>query len=127
EGLFESLRVEHAEDAAERVVARHPMGQNQHRSQQLLLGLGKQGYVAAALCSAQRRQQGDKQNLRQIVRRIVGPRVGQCGKALRKSFHGHLLPNQETPSESTSLLIAIPYPTSHAIPLPQGGRELINW
>src|SRR5207245_6730256 len=65
----------------------------------------------------------DEQNLRQIVQRIVCSRVGQVSKALCKSFHRRLLPNQKPPSESTSPSLAMTYKNPHAIPLPARGER----
>src|SRR5438445_11039401 len=81
----------------------------------------KQRHVGATRRSAQRRQQRDEQNLCQIVQRILRARVGQVCKALAKSSHRRLPPNQKPPSESTFPSLAMTYKSPHAIPLPASG------
>src|SRR5947208_16632978 len=58
-----------------------------------------------------------------IVQRILRARVGQVCKALAKSSHRRLPPNQKPPSESTFPSLAMTYKSPHAIPLvPTGGQ-----
>src|SRR5207249_10346876 len=87
----------------------------------------KQRHVGATRRSAQRRQQRDEQNLCQIVQRILRARVGQVCKALAKSSHRRLPPNQKPPSESTFPSLAMTYKSPHAIPLPQRGVGGVAW
>ena len=122
EGFLERSRIEHAEHAAERVVARRTMLEYQHPLPKIRLHPRKQRHVGATRCPTQRRHQGDEQNLRQIVQSIARARVRQFFEALRKSSHRPLHPNQELPSESISHGFATTYQISHAIPLPCRGR-----
>ena len=111
ECLLELQRIEHAEHAAERVVARNPAFQRQNCLEQRYLGPRKQRYVATALGSAQRCQKCDEQQLREIVQRVFGPRIRQVRKAFRKAPHQRLPSNQEPPSESICPLLAIAWLT----------------
>jgi hypothetical protein len=103
---FKRLGVEHAEDTAERVVARKAMLQNQHVLPKIGLHPRKQGHIHATGRPAQRRHQGDEQQLRQIVQCVVRTRVRQVFKALRKLLHWPLHHNPELPSESISSRLA---------------------
>src|SRR5206468_9908091 len=53
--------------------------------------------------------------------RILRARVGQVCKALAKSSHRRLPPNQKPPSESTFPSLAMTYKSPHAIPLVSTG------
>ena len=85
---LERHRVEKAEDAAERVVARDPVRQGQKLPQKGLLGAAEQRHVAAGLGPAQGRREGDDQDLRQIVTCVAGPRVRHARKRLPQALHG---------------------------------------
>jgi hypothetical protein len=122
ECLLERGGIEHAEHTAERIVARQPVLEHQQILPKIGLHPRKKRHVGATRRTAQGRHQGDEQNLRQIVQRIVRARVGQLRKTLRKSFHQRRPSNQEPPSESISAKSAITYKFPHAIPLPSSGR-----
>src|SRR5439155_25290612 len=112
------------EDTAECVVAWQAILEHQHILPKIRLHPRKQRHVGATRRSAQRRQQRDEQNLCQIVQRILRARVGQVCKALAKSSHRRLPPNQKPPSESTFPSLAMTYKSPHAIPLPVNGGGL---
>ena len=109
ERLLERLRIEHAEHPTERVVARQAVLQHQHILPKIGLHPRKQRHVGATGRPAQRRHQGNEQDLRQIVQRIVRPRVGQvfekhsANRSIGCSIRiGSLLQNQ-FPSASQQL------------------------
>ena len=122
ENLLERFRIEQTKDATERVVARYPVLQHQHRAQQRLFLASKKSYVGAVLGSAQRRQQRNEQHLRQIVVPRATARVVQFCKTFRKPFQSRLPSNQETLSESKTRCAAIDWSKFHAIPLRKPGR-----
>jgi len=85
----ERLRIKLAEQAAERVVARHPVGQRQDAAQERLLGLRKQRHVHRTLPAAQHRAQRDEQKLVEVMQAgVAGPRVVQLVPARRKPIQG---------------------------------------
>jgi hypothetical protein len=125
-GLLEGLGIEHAEDTAERVVARRSEFELQDRPQQLFLGAREQGHVAATRPAAQCRQKRDEQDLRKIVQSIRSARLRQIRKAFRKPLHRHLLANhKKTSSESVCSALATPYRPEHAIPLHSGVASIV--
>jgi hypothetical protein len=112
---FKRFRVKHPEHPAERVVARQTVLELQHILPKIGLHPGKQRHVGATRRPAQRRHQRDEQDLGQVMQRVVGPRVRQLRKALRKSLHRLLSPYQEPP-ESLSADLATTCRRAHAIP-----------
>src|SRR4029078_4281852 len=98
--LIEASRIENAKDPAEGVVARYSVLQHQNRAQQRFLRPPQQSDIAPGRGATQRSQQRNKQYLRQIVLRLVLPRIDQRRKAFCKAVQNRLLPNQETLSES---------------------------
>src|SRR5207247_543478 len=119
---LEGLRIDHAEDATEGVVAWQTILEHQHVLPKVSFHPRKQRDVDTGRRTTQRCQQRQKPNPGQIVQRVVRPRVGQIRKTFRKSIHRWLPPNQESPSESISHAQAITYSSPHAIPLPLWGR-----
>ncbi len=100
----ERLRVKLAEQAAERVVARHPVGERQDAPQarakrcerERLLGLREQRHVHRTLPAAQHRAQRDEQKLVEVMQGgIASPRIVQLVPARRKLVQGTTpMPNQ---------------------------------
>lgn len=120
ERLLEGLRIEHAEHPAEGVVAGQPVLQPQDRLQQIGFRPGKQRHVRAVRRSAQRRQQGDKQQVCKIVQRVGTPRVRHVRKTRHEALP--LAPHRMEPtSESIYRARTTTYSSEHAIPLRAGG------
>jgi len=100
---LESLGVQSAEDAAERIVAGDAMFQPQELPQQRFLGLAEQCHVGCALRSAQRRCQRDNKDVEQLVQCVRCPRVGQTPENLGEFLHRTPHAVRESFSESISL------------------------
>src|SRR6202011_730182 len=118
----EGLRIEQAEHAAERIVARDPMLQVQDPPQQAFLGPAELGHVRAGLRSAQQRGQRDEQNVQQLVLCIVRPRIAQASENFLEFPHRTPPVLRESSSESILPAGAIPLSSPYAIPLPLQGR-----
>src|SRR4029078_8569571 len=89
--LIEASRIENAKDPAEGIVARYSVIQHQNRAQQRFLRPPKPIHIATRRRSTQRSQQLNKQYLRQIVLRLVLPRIDQRRKAFCKAVQNPLL------------------------------------
>jgi len=122
ERLLESLRVEDAKDAAERIVTGNAVLQAQEPPQQQLLGTAETLHIRGTLGPAQHGGQSDEQDVQQIVACVVRPRIAQPSENLPEFAHVTPLANRESPSESTFVANATLALKSYAIPLPSRGR-----
>jgi hypothetical protein len=78
----ELIRIETAEQPAERIVARRPVLQVEEITQEWLFGLREQCHIHATLAAAQNRTQGNDQQGVEIVQGgIAGPGVLQVFEA----------------------------------------------
>ena len=103
----ERLRIKLAKQAAERVVARHPVGERQDAAQKWLLGLREQRHVHRTLPAAQHRAQRDEQKLVEVMQAgIAGPRIIQLVPARHKLVQDNPPHAQPAPKEVESISIA---------------------
>jgi len=120
----ERLWVKLAEQAAERVVARRPVGEREDAAKKPLLGLREQRHVHRTLPAAQHRAQRDEQKLVEVVQaRVAGPRVVQLVPAGRKLVqdttpHARRAPNEaeaistapsKPPPKATTFQVRLPW------------------
>jgi len=85
----ELVRVERAEQPAERVVTGRAVLELQEAVQEVDLARGEFGHVAAVLAARQHRAKRNDQHLQQIVPgRIAGARLARIRKTGQKTTHG---------------------------------------
>ena len=93
EAGLEAVRVEHAKQAREGVMAGNATLEAQKPAQEWLLGAPEHRHVDASLGAAQTRRQPDQQHLQQVVALgIARARVDQISKTGPKPFHAAIPP-----------------------------------
>src|SRR5438445_9262601 len=98
------------------------MLEHQDLPEELFLGETELGHVRRGLRPAQQRGEGDEQNIRQLVLRVVGSRIRQPSENLLEFPHDATPPvPRESSSDSISRASAIPLLNAYAIPLPRRG------
>ncbi len=88
EGRVEGLRVEHAEHRREGVMRRDRMLQVQEVPEKAFLFPAERRHSGAGRCSAQHRDEGDDEQLAEVMARVVSPRIGDVIEGGKEDLHG---------------------------------------
>jgi hypothetical protein len=115
---LKGFRLEQAEHPAEGIVAGDAVLKRQQKPQKPFLALAELGHLRATVRAAQCRRQRNEQHFKQIMPRVVRPRIRQPTENSLESLHPASPDGQETSSESKSPGCAISSRNPYAIPLP---------